>query len=296
MASDITDTELSDAECYLCGRPLDARLNVGPVGRGGVTMRNLLCLGCGLVEQSPLPSEAELRRYYEESFAHDHYDTSTFGEQAARIAAKQGERLGPVLAAMFPERGIKAADVGCGLGGLAALCRDRYGADIVGVEMNRDEAEFARREYDLNVIGSGIEDWVAGAERGAYGALVLSHVLEHLRDPVGALSALRALLRDGGRIYIEVPNVMYPSKDLDLFFRIPHLWNFTPRTLVAVATKAGLSVESVHGERSNKIGLVCVREGGTGRDPRGLPGSPFETILRLGRQRAKTAIRKAIGR
>ena len=66
----------------------------------------------------------------------------------------------------------------------------------------------------------------------------LSHVLEHLPDPVAYLARLRmTLLKPTGRIYVEVPNLLAHTS-----FEPGHLYSFTALTLRRTVEAAGFGV------------------------------------------------------
>lgn len=77
----------------------------------------------------------------------------------------------------------------------------------------------------------------------SFDAIILSHVLEHLLDPVVALGVLRDYVKPGGHILIEVPNE--PLEILEDSRRssdLPHLWFFSEPGLVRMCEVAGLEV------------------------------------------------------
>jgi 2-polyprenyl-3-methyl-5-hydroxy-6-metoxy-1,4-benzoquinol methylase len=86
------------------------------------------------------------------------------------------------------------------------------------------------------------------AARGeAFDVATLWHVLEHFLDPFGALKQIRTMLRPGGLIVIEVPN-LHSAK----FVLARHKWEggnhplyhrtfFTSRTLTRALREAGFS-------------------------------------------------------
>src|SRR4029077_8375176 len=81
----------------------------------------------------------------------------------------------------------------------------------------RAEPEAARAASRTVVVGS-VED-PATIERvadGAYDAIVLADVVEHLRHPEEALRTRVPKLRAGGRIVLSVPNVAHWSVRLGL--------------------------------------------------------------------------------
>jgi 2-polyprenyl-3-methyl-5-hydroxy-6-metoxy-1,4-benzoquinol methylase len=90
-----------------------------------------------------------------------------------------------------------------------------------------------------------------------YDNIVLTHVLEHLDDPVGALARMNAeWLADSGRLFVVVPNANAPSRQIAVLMGlISHNAAITPAeaehghrrtysldTLERDATAAGLRV------------------------------------------------------
>lgn len=113
------------------------------------------------------------------------------------------------VVALVPASARTVLDVGCGAGSNAALLLRRDpGKRIYGVTGSASEAELARRHM--------VQCWVADLEAPLpveltalrFDCIVLSHVLEHLRDPAALLARLSTQLEPGGRCVIAVPNVM----------------------------------------------------------------------------------------
>jgi hypothetical protein len=72
--------------------------------------------------------------------------------------------------------------------------------------------------------------------------VISSHVLEHLRDPIGALEAMASTLTVDGVIWAEVPNVRKPYGDLAThYWQRAHLYSFSPETAALAALRAGLT-------------------------------------------------------
>jgi SAM-dependent methyltransferase len=66
----------------------------------------------------------------------------------------------------------------------------------------------------------------------------LSHVLEHLPNPVKYLAQLRdAILTPGGWLLLEVPNLYAHDS-----FEVAHLVSYNAHSLVQVVTKAGYEI------------------------------------------------------
>jgi len=92
------------------------------------------------------------------------------------------------------------------------------------------------------------EDLQLGEEQ--FTLIRMWHVLEHVPDPVRALSALRAHLDEKGRLVVAVPNAASALADVfgtDWFqLDLPrHLWGFTESSLRCALCAAGYDVEKI---------------------------------------------------
>ena len=87
----------------------------------------------------------------------------------------------------------------------------------------------------------------ASFEARSFDFVHMSHVLEHVTEPLATLREVARLLRPGGRVYIETPNIdslgFRWAREYWFPLEVPrHLWLFSPRTLTRAVTSAGLSV------------------------------------------------------
>lgn len=103
-----------------------------------------------------------------------------------------------------PAPGMACLDVGCGNGGFL-LRAQSAGWHASGVDV--DEAAVNHgRAADLEIECTALDDYAA-AHRGAYHAVTVSHVIEHVHEPVLFVSILRKMLRPDGLLWIATPNV-----------------------------------------------------------------------------------------
>ena len=83
--------------------------------------------------------------------------------------------------------------------------------------------------------------------------IILAHVLEHMRDPIGEIAKIIPHLNEGGGLYIEVP-------DAKSFFlsslQSAHLYYFTPKTLVHHLAPIGLRPISQSNSSDIHFGVV----------------------------------------
>lgn len=130
-------------------------------------------------------------------------------------------------------------DFGCGSGNVVSMANS-LGLDAIGVEPD-SLARSAARAKGAAVVETLNE---AGKE---FDRVVLSHVLEHLPDPVATLLTLRDCLTANGRILIRVPNAQSAQAatygPFWIGYDMPrHLWHFCSDTLRRLLAISGLEV------------------------------------------------------
>ena len=101
-----------------------------------------------------------------------------------------------------PSDGKTLLDIGCGGGEWLESVRSA-GWTVYGVEPDPVARRMAEAK-GIPVWGS-IGDVPRDAPRFDY--ITLSHVIEHVHDPIGLLRSCHALLKPGARIYIDTPNI-----------------------------------------------------------------------------------------
>ena len=95
-------------------------------------------------------------------------------------------------------------DLGCGDGTILVWAR-RDGWEVRGVELFPEQTALLRRQLELPVETADLSSYRGVPESAE--VVVLTHVLEHLPDPVAALRTIRELLVPGGMAVLEFPNI-----------------------------------------------------------------------------------------
>jgi 2-polyprenyl-3-methyl-5-hydroxy-6-metoxy-1,4-benzoquinol methylase len=97
----------------------------------------------------------------------------------------------------------KILDIGAS-GGFFLDCARKQGWQVSGVEPATQAATHARDQLDIDVFEGNFEAYQAPA--GSFDAIHLSFVLEHVPNPRQFLQKAIHLLREGGCLWVEVPN------------------------------------------------------------------------------------------
>jgi 2-polyprenyl-3-methyl-5-hydroxy-6-metoxy-1,4-benzoquinol methylase len=211
------------------------------------------CAICALWYVSSRPRPERLESFYQDywgAFRPARRDawTARFMLWAARGNARADLRVNRLAAILGTLHGKRVVDVGCGMGGFL-LSMQALGAQPLGVEISREAREFARQHLGLPVYADLSQ---CLAQTGPVDAIVLNDLVEHLADPVELLGSAAAALRPGGVLAIWTPNggaagASLASASEWVGFRVDleHLQYFSPRTILLLAGKLGLTVEHI---------------------------------------------------
>jgi 2-polyprenyl-3-methyl-5-hydroxy-6-metoxy-1,4-benzoquinol methylase len=308
----------------------DLRDNTFGTAKGAWSLKR--CVGCRAVYLDPRPDPASIHLAYRNYYTHAAAKSSTrniaaFFKHALANGYRNrlfGTRLKPALAAgavltpLFPalaqhikeeDRGIGRAegaarrllDLGCGNGHFLKTAR-RLGWMSYGVDTDASAAEAARDCGEI--IGSEVNGLGADYER-FFDVVTLSHVIEHVPDPVATLRHCRRVLKPGGYVWIETPNI--GSAGYEFFgaswrgLEAPrHLVLFNPASLRICLERAGFERIRILPPRDVTERLfilsAVMREG---RIAEATPGSLSTQLLQQMRReatRAREMVRSDPGR
>lgn len=148
-------------------------------------------------------------------------------------------RLGPWL----DVAGKDVVDLGCGLGDTCRLCAEAGAASVVGVNLSKDELDFARQHADADFVHQDIEAYLNQREPVSVDRIFALNILEHLdKDTlVRVLDAAHRALRPGGTLVAMVPNATSPFGCMTRYWDITHFNAFTPSSFRQLARLCGFS-------------------------------------------------------
>jgi SAM-dependent methyltransferase len=239
-----------ERSCPLCGLKDAERLHtqpfVLPEGHplaGGYDV--VCCRECGLVYADSSVPQQSYDDYYARLSKYEDARTATGGGDQPwddeRLAV-----LADTIARQLPGREVKIADIGCANGGLLRHLSRLGFRRLYGVDPSPGCARAANSIPGATGLMGSLFALPAGI--GGADCVVLSHVLEHLQHVRPGLAAARGLLRQGGIVYVEVPDatryadcLAAPFQD----FNTEHLNHFGPESLRALLIREGFEVRSI---------------------------------------------------
>jgi SAM-dependent methyltransferase len=236
--------------CALCGGSrFVKRFSCGDFGY-------VRCTGCGLVQINPQPVPAAVQNRYQEGHGADYLSY----ERANEAAFLRLQQLALYDAGFFDDARAYAAlrepggdrapftvlDIGCATGALLASLREQ-GRHVTGIEISPFQAEYARRERNLDIRTLPLEE--NRFPSGSFRAVLASHLIEHLNDPASLVREVYRILVPGGRFYVTTPNIAgFQARLLGKHWRsaiFDHLYLFSAKTLPALLRQNGFRVERV---------------------------------------------------
>jgi 2-polyprenyl-3-methyl-5-hydroxy-6-metoxy-1,4-benzoquinol methylase len=157
------------------------------------------CGSCGFAQPAALPAlPAFFDRMYDQRWSDDWIAT----EHRASYKDAIFDDVLTALAARLPPERRRLLDVGAHAGRFIATAR-RAGWQAEGLELNPKTAAFAASATGAPVHQGNVHTFDAD---GAYDAVTLTDVLEHIPDPRVVLRRVARYLAPGGWIAVKVPN------------------------------------------------------------------------------------------
>jgi len=212
------------------------------------TFRLVRCRECGLLYLNPRPTYEEMAPYYPEDYMAYTAKRENEHSWSVRLNYTYGYwKRARMLNAVRPSGG-RILDVGCATGAVLEAMRNIGPWDVFGVEPSPVASQHARERLGPSVVTGELAD--AHYPDDFFDMVTIWDVLEHVHDPTSTLSEIRRILKPDGQAVIRVPNGA--SWDARLFgrhwvgFDAPrHLYIYSPKTLTALAQKAGLQIHRI---------------------------------------------------
>jgi 2-polyprenyl-3-methyl-5-hydroxy-6-metoxy-1,4-benzoquinol methylase len=199
-----------------------------------------VCADCKTIYIDPAPTEETLQRLYNDPAESFIFNKGNEGANVSVIAGHD-EDYNAILRMMSgkPKEHLRLLEVGCANGSFLMTANETF--DVEGVELNDATAEVARQN-GFRVKTGRIND-IEG--ESVYDLIVMLQVLEHIVKPGELIRDALRLLKPGGYLYVDVPNVDSASFNYlgELHVHISsygHVSMFNRESLIRLCEKNGL--------------------------------------------------------
>ena len=239
------------------------------------------CAACASAWLDPRPSPSSIGRAYESYYTHlaeddaamlpksalvrqlhawqNDYKNARYGLQRkpSSVGGRWLVRLVPSLRAKAdaqcrhmpppPAGGGRLLDVGFGSGAFLKIASE-MGWHAEGIDFDPKAVEVARAR-GLNVSCASADE--LAAQEHQYDVITISHVIEHVHAPMALLQNLYRLLKPGGLLWLDTPNLSsYGARRFGSDWRDldppRHLVLFTPQSLISALSTIGFQQISQH--------------------------------------------------
>ena len=232
------------------------------------------CELCDLVYLFPIPTKEEDEKFYflefEKFMAERSVTDRNWSGPEAHIKTNQDQvvRRWEFLKDYIKEK-IDVLEIGCSSGFMMDTLKSK-GINIVGVEPSGGFGSFLQKRGHEHY--SSIEHLIETKPKKKFDLIIHFFVLEHINDTREFIQTQLDLLKPGGKIIAEVPNVNDPLTSLYIlpafekfYWSIAHHYYFNPKSLSQILDKLNCTYEFVLEQRydiSNH--LVWLQEGKPG--------------------------------
>lgn len=206
------------------------------------------CEICVVTSMVPLPTDDQLASYYQVYSQDNQVDLSQRAGSCYPNLRKLFHRIsGDVDPRDFVEipTGARVLDYGCGHAGYLSHFHHR-GVAISGAEIAPYAVEACRSHgYDVRKVEDFSHIPFPARE---FDIVYLMQVFEHLRDPHGFLQELARVLKDGGMLYLAVPNAasmwrnIFKQNWVSGWFAPFHLFHYTRGAMEGLANQYGFDL------------------------------------------------------
>lgn len=208
------------------------------------------CRTCGFAHVSPLPSDEELKQFYEQEF-YQHERPNYFKETKEDLPWWMATYNNYYALLERRTKGRRLLDIGSGPGHFLA-CGKKRGWETVGIEPSAAAARYSKKRGLATV--NDFFSYDRAKKLGMFDVAHAAMVLEHVPDPAGFIADMKKMLKPGGRIAIFCPNdynplqkILREERGFKSWWVVPrhHLNYFTMESMGRLLTRLGFAVEDV---------------------------------------------------
>ena len=249
---------LARMHCYLC-KSSDLEV-VRTKLRGDINRNVLRCKNCSLTYLAP--KEANTQEFYRTVYR-DTYSPTVGRKLSSKeifdmYLPFQQARVDRIHHILRPD--MRVLDIGASAGHFLHTLKKNVG-ECIALEFNQSDGEFMQKELGLTVYNTPLEQTSLPTEH--FDLITIFQTLEHIEDPISFLTTVHRYLKPEGYLVVEVPNVdealvtLYHSDAYaDFIYKEPHLFYYSPETLMKVLARAGFSGENQTIQRVNFLNHV----------------------------------------
>ena len=165
-------------------------------------------------------SKERLKEHYDHKYSHESMGKSIEPITTTKMPTSRFE----AVVKFFPQyfRDGDVLEIGAGNGNVAKtlLASDMKISNYILSDMSAVRVEGIRRNLDdIRVKTMEIDaEEISRSRLDSYDAVIMIALIEHLVDPLRAMQEIRKIIKPGGFIYIDTPNIAKYTRRIKLLF------------------------------------------------------------------------------
>ena len=249
--SQVKETDFEKLNCLICSK---FSFNmISEKDRYGIYYPTGICINCGNVQQIKYLSHEIMSKFYSKYYNKIYFDfkdpKKRFISQY-KLASDKYRFISEYVENIKKKEKFNILEIGCGPGGILKFFQDK-GFTVQGVDFDEEHLEYGRKN-NLNLLNEKSLN-----KSSKFDLIILSHVLEHIKDPIGEIKKIKNYLKNDSLIYIEVPSIqminnMYDS-DFLKYLHIAHCYHFSVDSFKNFCSNQNLDILKLN----NKIQTLC---------------------------------------
>ena len=215
----------------------------------------VICSDCGAGYADKIPPQSVFDDYYRELSKYDYEfrdgkDSSASQERFLQAAL--------TIEPFIPAKDNRIFEFGCGAGHLLKILQERGFRNAEGSDPSPACAR-AAQAMGVHVASGTVFNPSLPAE--AYDLLILMGVMEHIRDLDRAVDQFHQILKNRGRVYLEVPDASRLEPSLDAPFQelsVEHINFLSPQSLSNLMQARGFRTLATGRARRAQNETICL--------------------------------------
>jgi SAM-dependent methyltransferase len=224
-------------KCHLCGSK-DFTV-IAEKGRHGIPLDTAVCYVCGLVFTVNQMTEKSIEIFYSEYYRKI-YDVDV--KKDWKNIDNRYSANGRI--SKFVKQSDVVVEIGAG-GGWNLFRYKTAGIEHYGFDFDDEYIDYGKKKYGISLYRGGIDKAKELGIKADY--VILSHIVEHLNNPVDYLMDLKKILKPLARVVITVPCLNYmltrgARYDFLGYLQNAHSYSFDEYTLRYLGMKANYKI------------------------------------------------------
>ncbi len=197
------------------------------------------CSECEIIFINPLPTPTELDQYYKTNWLKDEDIVSVSREMEMIYRIQGKERCNYLIKHRVLREGAKILDIGSGYGYMFKAIQSENFKKLEFFATDPSPISLEK----LRTLGVKAYDSFKEIPDKNFDLVTLGQVLEHIPNPISYLKSIIELVKDGGYIYIDVPD----RDDTHKALFEPHVLFYSKESLLNLGKNLNLQVVHVTG-------------------------------------------------